>query len=160
MCCLLNIIPTNPKYFSLNWKTIKKGSGRCRTHLGPAQTLATFSASPGQSASPSPIPTSSWSSKLLDFCPELQCGPLEWRIRTESSQIPAGLDTNWRDPFRLWHRHHQKSKGLRGPSRRSRSYSCPEPIWVASRRGRGRGNHTGCYCFQKWAAPPPGNRDT
>lgn len=27
-------------------------------------------------------------------------------------------------------------KGLQGPSRSSRSYSCPEPMWVANRRGR------------------------
>lgn len=53
MCYLLNIIST--KCFSLNWKTIKKGSGCCRTHLGPAQTLEQRS-QPAQARSTSPSP--------------------------------------------------------------------------------------------------------
>lgn len=158
MCCLLNKIPTNPKCFSLNCKPIKKGSGRCRTQPGPAQTRATLSASPGQSASPSPIPTSSWRSKLLHLCPELQCSPFKGRTRTESSRIPAARDTNWRDPFS----HRGCDTSITRSQRASKdllevaeaTLACPEPMWVANRRGTGRGDHTGATLFPEVSCSP------
>lgn len=139
MCYLLTLIPTKPKCFSLNCKTIK-GSGRCRIHLGSAQTRQPHSQPAQANSTLLPlIPLSSWLSELLDLCPVLKCGPFEVRTRTESSWIPAGLDTNPRDPFS--HRCcdmaiTRSQKGLQGPPRSSRSHSCPEPMWVANRRAR------------------------
>lgn len=66
-------------------------------------------------------PTASRRSKLLDLCPVLN--PRRNWTQTGEPFSHRGCDT-------------AITRSQKGPSRSSRGYSCPEPMWVANRRGR------------------------